>query len=228
MKEKQFQQSCTYAALTGDIIDSTKLSNSEIHTTWETIKVVVEDFSIIHADTFEGGVDFYRGDSWQLLLRKPKYALRLALLIRARIRAEVNIDTRISIGMGLVNEINENRISMSQGEAFVLSGHSLDDISGYFAFTGELPKRAGDLRKWFPVMLFLCSEIVESWTRRQAEIVSKALLLDKPTHSLIAKSLIPVVKKQTVSDSLRGANWRVLQETIAVFEETNWQKLCAE
>jgi hypothetical protein len=74
-------------------------------------------------------------------------------------------------------------------------------------------------------MLHLCSGLVRPWTRRQAEIVSLALLADNPTHESIAGSLRPRVSKQSVTESLAAARWRPLLEGIRVFEQTDWDSL---
>lgn len=172
-----------------------------------------------------GVPEFFRGDAWQLLLKEPGQALRVALYIRALLSAQAGIETRISIGIGTVDAINRSRTSLSTGEAFTLSGHALDEITGYFDLTGALPERAADLVQWFPAILHLCSGLIRQWTRRQAEIVSVALLLESQTHERIARSLHPPVSKQTVSESLAGANWRSLLEAIRMFEAIDWPSI---
>jgi hypothetical protein len=205
------------------MINSTSLSTQQIKQSWDALEGAIADFSDVHGSVIIGSPDFYRGDSWQILIDTPALSLRLALLIRARLRSELETDTRISIGMGSVETIHEKSISMSQGEAFTLSGHSLDTMTAYFDLTGQLPDEAGHMNDWFRTLLYLCSEFVQSWTRRQAEIVSLALLLKPPKHANIAKSLTPPVAKQTVTDSLKGAHWRALQEALKLFEATDWQ-----
>jgi hypothetical protein len=151
--------------------------------------------------------------------------LRVALLMRALLLARDEVRTRVSIGIGAVEVIDRRRVSLSTGEAFVLSGHALDHITGHFDLTGALPERTAPLAAWFPAMLHLCSGLVRSWTRRQAEIVSLALLLDNPTHESIAGTLRPKVSKQSVTESLAAARWRPLLEGIRVFEATDWDRL---
>ena len=133
----------------------------------------------------------------------------------------------MSIGVGDVDQINEKSVSLSTGEAFVLSGRGLDAITGQFDLVGALPERAGTLGLWFPTILRLCDALVRPWTRRQAEIVSHALLLDHPTHERIAASLEPRVSKQTVTESLASASWRPLLEAILTLERTDWPSALA-
>jgi len=81
------------------------------------------------------------------------------------------------------------------------------------------------LREWMRTLLHLCSGLAKGWTKRQAEILAQALIMPTATHQQISETLSPPVRKQTVTDSLRGANWRVLQEALVLFEQTDWQKL---
>ncbi|MGD2134300.1 MAG: hypothetical protein PVI23_16035 [Maricaulaceae bacterium] len=211
-----------FAVLTGDIIGSTELSVDRLEEARQALARAVGGVRRRRADVVAGEHEFFRGDAWQLLLADPGWALRTALMIRAGVRAELDVDTRVAIGVGVVDHVDLSRISLSTGEAFTLSGRALDNMTGYFDMTGAVPARAGVLARWLPVTLHLCSGLVRSWTRRQAEVVACALTLEKPTHEAIAKALEPPVKKQTVTDSLSGANWRTLQEPIDAFEQTDW------
>ena len=211
-----------FAVLTGDIIESTQLSTEQLKRVRSLLLKSAQQFRVKPRQSLCGTPEFFRGDAWQLLLKEPGQALRVALLIQAVLLAEIAVETRISIGIGGVDTIDPARISLSTGEAFTLSGHALDEITGYFDLTGALPERAGALARWFPASLHLCSGLVRPWTRRQAEIVSLGLLRDNPTHEEIANSLRPKVSKQTVSESLAGAGWRSLLEAIRAFEATNW------
>jgi hypothetical protein len=215
------------AVLTGDIIRSTELSVEQMNRTRSIVERTVREFRPKPPRAVCGAPEFFRGDSWQLLLKEPRWALRVALSIQAALLAEIDVRTRISIGVGGADFIDARRISLSTGEAFTLSGRALDAITGYFDLTGDLPARAGALVGWFPATLHLCSGLLRPWTRRQAEIVSLALLPDNPTHEWIAKALRPKVAKQTVSESLAGAGWRPLLEAVRAFEETDWPALLA-
>lgn len=211
-----------HAVLTGDLIGSTDLTAEEIGAARESLFAAITLFDSTEGELVVGRPEFFRGDAWQVLLHTPAKALRLALFLRARLRAETTSDTRISIGIGNVSEINPHRISLSRGEAFMLSGHALDEMTGYFDLTAALPDRAGPLARWLPVVMHLCSGLARNWTKRQAEIIWHALMSNYTTHGSIAEQLVPPIRKQTVTESLRGANWRALQEPIMEFEQTDW------
>jgi hypothetical protein len=215
------------AVLTGDIIGSTGLSVEQMSRTRSTVEKSAREFRPKPPRAVWGVPEFFRGDSWQLLLKEPRWALRVALTIQAALLSEIDVRTRISIGVGGADFIDARRVSLSTGEAFTLSGRALDAITGYFDLTGALPERAGALVRWLPASLHLCSGLMRPWTRRQAEIVSLALLPDNPTHEWIARALRPRIAKQTVSESLAGAGWRALLEAIRAFEATDWPALLA-
>ena len=216
-----------FAVLTGDIVGSRQLSPERLDRTRRLVAEAAAQFRRRRPRALCGTPEVFRGDAWQLLLREPRWALRVALLVHALLLARNDVRTRVSIGVGGVDVINRRRISVSTGEAFTLSGHALDHITGYFDLTGALPGRAAPLAAWFPAMLHLCSGLTRHWTRRQAELVSLALLRDNPTHEAIAATLRPAVSKQSVSESLAAARWRPLLEGVRALEETDWDALLA-
>lgn len=222
------QQNKLYAVLTGDIIASTDLPRTQMEKTRNTLLESAYSFCEAKQCPLVGEPEFFRGDSWQLLMAEPSFALALALYLRATLRSTTSSDTRISIGIGSVHDINAHRTTLSNGEAFILSGRALDEMTGYFDLTGAVPERMGELTRWFPVTLHLCSDLVRAWTRRQSELVAAALILDNPTHEGIGKYLRPKVVKQSVTDILRSANWRAIQEPLRAFEETSWASLTEE
>ena len=208
----------SYAAvLTGDIIKSTDMTFERLADVRKTLGDAFEQIA-----PSQGRIEFYRGDGWQLWLSDAKAAFRLALYLRARLRAAHDADTRISIGLGGVDRPVSANIALSAGEAFTLSGRGLDAMPSHLALTAHLPKSSGALARWVPVACHLTDEIVGGWTQRQAEICAKALELGEATHQDIADSLEPPVAKQTVTASLAGAGWRALQAPLVAFEETDW------
>ena len=193
------------AVLSGDIIGSTALSVEELESIRALVRSTVADFRSVRPGVITSDAEFFRGDSWQVCLADPGHALRLALYVRAKLRGDIKSDTRIAIGIGSAERIVPDQVSLSIGEAFVLSGRALDAMTGHFELGGALPRKAGPMNHWFPVILHLCSTFVRSWTQRQAQIVTIALATPDSTHEGIAKTLDPPVSKQTVTDSLAGA-----------------------
>jgi len=214
-----------HAVLTGDVVKSRRLTVGRLGEARKTIAEAVHGFRAGRSEAFRGEPEFFRGDAWQLVLIEPRWALRVALLTQAKLRSKLNVDTRVSIGVGVAGYVDPKQVSLSTGEAFTLSGRALDAMTRNFDLTGALPDRAGAMALWLPVALRLCSGFVRRWTRRQAEIVGHALLLQNPEHELIARTLNPPVAKQTVTQSLAGAGWRPLADAMKAFESTNWARV---
>ncbi len=225
MRKRASELQPVYAVLTGDLIGSTRLAFQELNATRTILESAVQRFQERDPAAVVGRPEFFRGDAWQLVLAKPGLALRVSLLLRASLRYALSIDTRISVGIGNVDHIDRKRISLSTGEAFTLSGHALDEMTIHFDLTGALPERAEAMAVWLPVIFHLCSGLVRPWTRRQAEIISLALILDEPKHEVIAKTLEHPVSKQTVTESLGGASWRPLLDAMKAFEGADWTRI---
>ena len=106
------------AVLTGDIINSTK----DEHLQWlDTLKKVLSQYGKEPKNW-----EIFRGDSFQLEI-SPEIALYCAIHIKAAIKQQPDLDVRIAIGIG--NKIySAEKITQSNGEAFIFSGESFDKI----------------------------------------------------------------------------------------------------
>ncbi|MDZ7724584.1 MAG: hypothetical protein U5R06_17715 [candidate division KSB1 bacterium] len=211
------------AVLTGDIIRANRLDDQEMNKVRSCLSDAVTRMQ--DWDRIYGGPDFFRGDSWQLMLTQPDLALRVAIYLRAAMRASRLSDTRIAIGLGHVNDMNPDQISQSTGEAFSLSKRGLYDMKIHVNMTVQLPKSLQLLSDWAPLMVHLCDAVINRWTRRQSEIAGLALDIQKPTHAEIAEQLSTNITRQAVSDSLKATNWTVIRDAVCEFEKTQWEFL---
>lgn len=221
MSNKLVDKKC-YAVLTGDLIKSSSYETEKLLSIQVLFPNIIQKFQNTYPNSIIGTSDIFRGDSWQIALNKPELALRLAIFIMAYLKAHEKPATRIAIGIGTAQYINELKISLSTGDAFTLSGHALDQMTSYFDLTGALNKEVGAMANWLPMCLHLCGSLIRTWTRRQSEIISVALMLEVPKHERIAEILNPSVRKQTVTDALQSANWRAILGAINVFEDEKW------
>lgn len=216
-----------FAVLTGDIVKSSRLSTSNLEAVRSAVFEAVDVAKGWKRGLIKGKPEFFRGDAWQLLLKDPAMALRVAVFVRAALRAQGVADSRISIGLGEVESISRSRVSLSTGEGFSLSGHGLDSMTQYSRMTVVIPQSAGPLAGWLPVVAHLCDSLIGGWTQRQAEIVCVAVDPQEPTHEEIAEGLNPAVSKQSVTKSLNGANWHAVREAIHQFEKMAWETVLA-
>lgn len=213
-----------YAVLTGDLIKSTDLSPSELaaareHLLKETRTIKSWDQGLVKSRS-----EFFRGDSWQLLLSDASKSLRAAFFLRASLLAHCKVATRISIGIGDVELIAPRRVSLSTGQAFTRSGIGLDHLT-QSSMTIEFATENTLIADLFALVCRLCDSLSRDWTQRQAEIVSLALAPAEPTHEKIALQLSPPITKQAVTKTLNAAHWRDLHAAIRMFENTDWNHL---
>lgn len=213
------------AVLTGDLIKSRQLSAARFEQARDLLLESAADLNQWSRGLLQGRPEFFRGDAWQLLLADPRWALRAAVFLRTSLRASEIVDTRVVIGLGTVDQVNAQRVSLSTGQAFTLSGQALDGLTQYFRMSIALPAEAGWVAAWMPVVAQLCDMLIGHWTARQAQIVRVALGPHEPTHAAIAERLAPPVSKQAVSKALAGADWHGLRAALKEFENTPWQEL---
>jgi hypothetical protein len=152
--------------ITGDIIDSSKLSDPQ---EW---LIPMKDFLNEKVGKEPKCWEIYRGDSFQFET-KPAAAFKLAISIKAMLMREVNIDARISIGVGSALH-SRDRISESTGEAFLYSGHAFEmlrDEKRTLAFSSPW----ADLNEEINLFFTFIDLITQSWSQASAEIVNAAM-----------------------------------------------------
>lgn len=215
-------QSKYYAVLTGDIIKSSRLPSTQLELVRSSLITAVNAVRRWKPGLVKGKPEFFRGDAWQLLLTEPGMALRVGIFLRASLLAQGLADSRVAIGLGEVEEIAYERVSLSTGQAFALSGKALDRMTRYSNMTIEVPMSVGPLSDWLPVAGHLCDALIGQWTTRQAELVRAAVNPKEPDSEKIGQSLRPDVSKQAVAKGLSGANWYVIREVVRLFEGTSW------
>jgi hypothetical protein len=212
-----------YAVLSGDIIKSSRLGPRQLESVRSLLMRTVDAARGWKRGLVKGEPEFFRGDAWQLLLTDPAMAMRVAILIRASLRARGLADSRIAIGLGEVQRISSKRVSLSTGQAFVLAGKALDRMTRYSNLTIGIPDSAGPLSGWLSVAGHLCDSLIGQWTRRQAEMVRAAIHPKEPGYEKIGRRLRPAVSKQAVAKGLSRASWHSIREAVRLFEETSWQ-----
>ncbi len=184
------------AVITGDIVHS-----REVHDLQVLLQVLKETIPEIEKQ-LNTRMDFevYRGDSFQIMIGKAEHAIKIAILIRTKLRSktsfseseEANVpldnlwDARVSIGIGPVNK-PANKVVESTGEAFELSGKQLDSMKN----THERIRMAstwGALNHQFEVVAKLGDAILSRWTLSSCEAAYRHLLFGE-TQKQIAQKL---------------------------------------
>lgn len=212
-----------YAVLTGDIVDSSKLSKPERQALPAVIKRAARETRKTFPEAVPLDIEVFRGDSWQMLVSDPVRSLRIALFFRACFRSGKErgrgLDTRIAIAIGGIDFVPTGKVSEGDGEAYRASGQALESLpSSRFLTLGGigLTEQAG-----FDVITSLIDAVVQGWTGKQALAVAGAL--QGWTQDKIAASWPERISQPAIAKHLGNARWAAL-ETALAFSETYFEK----
>ncbi|MEO5789084.1 MAG: SatD family protein [Gelidibacter sp.] len=155
--------------LTGDIIKSRSIKNSEI---WlSTLKAAL---TMCSQDTSLW--EIYRGDSFQLEMKNISESLKAALYIKACIKTIKGLDVRIAIGIG-EKTFSGKSIVESNGEAFQFSGETLEYLKKE-KVNLKIKTTNEQLNQELNLYFKLALAIMDNWTTNSAEIVK--LYMEQP------------------------------------------------
>lgn len=213
-----------YAVVTGDIVRSQALRPAPGEAERDPQRILRELAAFLsaalrrfqaHFPVFTGNavpVQVFRGDSWQVVLERPDYALRLTLFLMASLKTR-GLLTRAAIGIGAVDYINAGNISQSNGEAFLLSGNGLDAISDRNSPLIKL-NTAGTRDPYRELLFEMLGEVVRDWTPKAAEAVCCALL----EMNLVETGRLLGKTHQNISSLLKRAAWKSLAKALELEE----------
>jgi len=201
------------AVITGDIINSRKITDKELLVT--TLQNLFIEISSQYS--FQNQFEIYRGDSFQALLKNPKYSLRIALLIRLGLRKdapkEEAWDARIGVGIGSVNYLQKN-IKISNGEAFELSGKGLDEMKKSINRI-QIQSVDDNLNTQLKILNILADTIVNRWSKNASEAIYRQVLYGE-TQKDIAQKLS--ISQSAVQQRFANANFEAINTYISYFE----------
>lgn len=168
------------SVITGDIINSRKLKNQSL---WLVpLKKIFTELGK-SPKTWE----VYRGDSFQVEVKKPEDALLTAIRIKASVKCIKDLDVRMGIGIGKKDYTNSS-ISESNGEAFIHSGEKLEELK-------EIKRTLGISSPWpdfdeeMNLYLSLALIAMDNWSQGAAEVVKIFLENPNKTQQEIARLL---------------------------------------
>lgn len=203
------KQRDTVGIITGDLINSSALKKDQ-----------KARFQKELADYFKNNADvlmplrFYRGDSFQLMVKKEKSAM-VTVMIEAILLSITGTFARISIGIGAVSKIMSNDVLQSDGEAFILSGHQLDSMKS----EDRLLKIAVNSREFQPILdatFYLAESIIWGWKPGQAAVIAQIPVCK--TQKEIAEKLN--ISGAAVSKAIKAANWPSIENFLNGYEAT--------
>lgn len=201
------------AIITADIVNSTLLTGKQEKKLFNNLK------SILEPNLFE----FYRGDSFQVYLKEPEDALKLALQARLagkKLTPELSVspfDVRISIGIGTL-PAQVKTLKTATGEAFILSGRAFDEMRN--TETRMMIQSAKpDINSTLKVISSFIDYIFQKLTTRQATVVYELTLGN--TQMEAAKRLKK--SQPTINKHAQSAGWPQIATLLDAYRQLTKQ-----
>lgn len=200
------------AVLTGDLVASGALGPNKIARAFAAL----EDSAAAQGDWHGAALNFTRnrGDGWQVVLARPKMALRAALVFRAALRAEGDeFDTYIAVAEGRLTHAPYPDLNDETAEVFVSSGNHLDDIKTTSSQQRFVHAAGTDIDAVF----VLADHISQGWTPPQAAAVLPFLTPGHhPSYTEVAR--MQGKSRQSITKSLAAASLEPLRSAIWIVE----------
>jgi len=158
--------------------------------------------------------EIYRGDAFQLLIRRPEQALRKAILIKSALRQINGLDIRLSIGLGDISH-NAKKVSESQGSAFTRSGRTFDSLKDQGI---NLAITSGNEEQDYTMNLLirLALTIMDNWSPVAAETVQ--CLLENPDKNQNDIAAHLQINQSAVSQRRKRSQYDLISEIIHFYE----------
>jgi len=189
------------SVITGDIIKSKNQDNPEV---W--INALKNALSCLNDNNTLW--EIYRGDSFQIEIEDVLQSFMSAVYIKACIKTIKNLDVRLAIGIGK-KTYQGKIVSESNGEAFIFSGETLEDLKKR---KENLNVKTKDSRLDEELNLYfkLALTFMDNWTVNSAEIVK--LSIENPNALQHELATILGIKQDAVSKRQKRAGLEYILE----------------
>ncbi|MCB0395785.1 MAG: transcriptional regulator [Flavobacteriales bacterium] len=159
--------------------------------------------------------EIYRGDSFQVEVKDPADALLTAIRIKATVKCVKGIDVRMGIGIG-GKDYEANRVSESNGEAFVHSGERLESMKKEKQnLSVKTPWPAFDEEINLHIRLALIA--MDNWSQGAAELMTISLANRTLGQQEIAEKL--GIAQSSVSERQTRAHHAEIMDLEAWYRE---------
>lgn len=200
-----------YSVITGDIVKSSKLALDKHKLLVKVMRNCSKEISNIFPDSLKYKPELFRGDSWQVLIKKPELALSISIFYRAYLRAKMqlsSIDARMAISIGTVDFIES---SFGVGDAYKISGKALDKKGKRkIKFVSDILPNSDVI----DLIIQNTDFISARWTSKQSKII--LLALQNKDQKAIASKLR--ISQQAVSKQIDAAGWMIVADNVAYFK----------
>jgi len=160
--------------ITGDIISSTTIKPEWRQSLLDSMERLVVEFN----QFCPVKIEFFRGDSFQLLVDNPLEGLRIAVLLRAGLKKQTPSDSnqqwdaRMALGIGSIDYSSE-QVVISDGEAFHFSGWAFDKL-GKRKLAVRTPWKV--VNEELVLSTSFADDIISDWSNAQAQVAFLAFM----------------------------------------------------
>ncbi len=193
------------AVISGDIVNSTKLTSDQFD---QLLKRIKDIQGWITKGNSSNAHSIERGDEFQTVVHDIENALRYTIIYRVGIKAlGKEFDCRISFAIASNTDLRV-LVSESMGEAFVLSGRGLKALKNdRLLFSSD----RFELTKHFDLLFKYLDRQLTELTSRQCEVMLPMLRTNEglPISELAEKLDVATA---TASKSLKASGWQLISE----------------
>jgi hypothetical protein len=196
------------AVITADIVNSTKLSKAES-------KKLIKNLTGI---LLEHQHEFFRGDSFQVLVKSPDEALRILLHARTTAMKLSGssmpvADIRASIGIGNV-KLPVKSFQTASGDVFILSGRAFDKMAKEERLIIICDEKNKAVNSGLKVISQFIDYLFQRLTFKQAAVVYELLM---------ARTQIDTAKRlrksqATVNKHTQAAGWPEIEKLLEEYK----------
>ena len=193
------------AVISGDVINSTKLSSEQFDQLLNRIKEIQTWISEGNKSNVHS-ID--RGDEFQTVVHDIENTLRYTIIYRVAIKALGKLfDSRISFAIAPNANLRES-VSESMGAAFVLSGRGLKNLKNERLLFNSEPT---ELSENFNLLFKYLDKQLTELTSRQCEVLLPMLKTNEGL-SITELSKKLNIADATASKSLKASGWSLINE----------------
>ncbi len=193
------------AVISGDVINSTKLTSEQFDQLLTRIKDIQTWISKGNKSNVHS---IERGDEFQTVVHDIENALRYTITYRVAIKALGKLfDSRISFAIAPNADLRES-VSESMGTAFVLSGRGLKNLKSERLLFNSEPE---ELSENFNLLFKYLDKQLTELTSRQCEVLLPMLKTNEGL-SITELSKKLNIADATASKSLKASGWSLINE----------------
>lgn len=208
------------AVLTGDIVHSTKMTDTLYQATLDSLRDSFERMQLGSPDAAQ----IYRGDGFQVQFTKPRDALKHTLLLKLSLHScalsSKPILTTLSLAFGDYSKLDE-KPNTSSGPVFVSSGTGLEhtargDLSIHLAETAILQTPSSEtvrVKDNIELLTHFLNHIVNRLTQTQARLLYQYIEHDCPEHHVLAE--LTGTTRQNISNRLSNIGAHLIKKYMA-------------